>query len=346
MRVKRLVGSWKQGWLALGIGAGLWAGLLAPGVRTALADAPAADTASARPFIPMSEVLTHTEVEARFDGGLPDQRGGWIERRFYSQATRRDAGYMAYVPAGYGTSGRRYPTLYLLHGVGGPTGVGVEEWLGYALTEDLDRMIALGLIEPMIVVLPNGENSFWMNHFQDDGQRWGDFVAQELVRDVDSHFDTLPQRERRAVGGLSMGGYGALQLALNYPTVFGIAGAHSPTLRTEEQAPSFFGDHDWFAAHEPLSLVQSTSAALRVATWIDVGYGDKWRPAAEELASSIHERGAPLEFRVLEGEHEGWYWLEYLPEYLRFYSDELVTDARTPHGAPLAPSRSTNVFGA
>jgi enterochelin esterase-like enzyme len=332
--------------LALGTGVCLVASLVAPGTRIALADAPAADAATTRPYIPMSEMLTHTEVEERFSGGLPDIRGGWIERHFYSQATQRDAGYMVYVPAGYGTSGRRYPTLYLLHGVGGPSGVGVEEWLGYALTEDLDRMIALGLIEPMIVVLPNGENSFWMNHFQDNGERWGDFVAQELVRDVDAHFDTQPQRERRAVGGLSMGGYGALQLALNYPTVFGIAGAHSPTLRTEEQAPAFFGDHDWFAAHDPLWLVQSTNTALRVATWIDIGYGDKWRPAAEQLASAMKAKQAPVEFRVLEGEHEGWYWLEYLPEYLRFYSDELTATARTPYGAPLAPSRNANVFGA
>ena len=61
----------------------------------------------------------------------------------FSRSLGRETSYMAWLPPGYASSTQTYPTLYLLHGVGGPDGYGVEEWLGYALTEDLDRMLAV-----------------------------------------------------------------------------------------------------------------------------------------------------------------------------------------------------------
>jgi enterochelin esterase-like enzyme len=289
-------------------------------------------------FIPMTEQLSHDQLEILFEGGLPAQRGVWRHVTFFSRALGDEVSYMAWLPPGYDESTASYPTLYLLHGVGGGAGFGVEEWLGYALTEDLDRLLALGLIEPLLVVLPNGGQGYWINH-AGGGPRWADFVAADLVRHVDATFRTDARRERRAIGGLSMGGHGALQLALNHPDTFGIAGAHSPTLRPYEASPAFFGDPAWFARYDPLSLARATDAARRIATWIDVGSDDRWRPAAEALRSVLAAQRAPLEFRVLEGEHEGWYWQYYLPEYLRFYSAALHAPTTTPQGAPIVAPR-------
>ncbi|HEX2186988.1 MAG TPA: alpha/beta hydrolase-fold protein, partial [Chloroflexota bacterium] len=269
---------------------------------------------------------------------LPEVRGEWRDVRFFSRSLGREANYLVWVPPGYATSDVDYPALYLLHGVGGPGGFGVEEWLGYALTEDLDRMLALGLIQPMLVILPNGEQGYWINH-ADGGPKWADFVAQDLVKHVDATFRTDARRERRAVGGLSMGAHGALQLALNHPDVFGVAGAHSPTLRPFEESPEFFGDARWFARYDPLTLVKRTDAAQRVATWIDVGSDDTWRSATETLAKAMEAKQAPVTFQVLEGEHEGWYWFTYLPEYLNFYSNALHATTRTPQGAPAVAFR-------
>ena len=224
-------------------------------------------------YLPYSQLFTADRLEAPFAGGLPAARGEWREAHFFSRALHREEAYLVWLPPGYGDGRATYPTLYLLHGVGGPDGAGVGEWLGYALTEDLDRMLALGLLEPMLVVLPAGEQGYWMNH-ADGGPRWADFVARDLVTHVDATFRTDPRRERRAVGGLSMGGHGALQLALNFPDVFGIAGAHSPTLRPFADSPEFFGDPAWFARYDPLSLIQRTDAARRIAFWIDVGADD------------------------------------------------------------------------
>jgi enterochelin esterase-like enzyme len=299
---------------------------------------------SEQSFLPMTSQLSSDYLESYFAEShagavLPDRRGDWQIVEFFSPALGRQASYMAWLPPGYDTSTGTYPTLYLLHGVGGEDGFGVEEWLGYALTETIERMLSLGLIEPMIVVLPNGEQGYWMNH-SDGGPRWGDFVAIELVQHVDATFRTAAGRERRAIGGLSMGGHGALQLALNFPDTFSIAGAHSPTLRPFETSPEFFGDQNWFAQYDPLSLVRSSDAAPRIATWIDVGHEDTWRRSAELLRGAFQAKHAPLEFRTLEGEHEGWYWKHYLPEYLGFYSAALHATQWTPQGAPLVPGHS------
>ena len=261
-------------------------------------------------------------------------RGVLREVRFFSRALAREVAYLAWLPPGYGTELAPYPTLYLLHGAGNWESYGIEEWLGYALTEDLEGLLSLRLIAPMIVVLPEGEQGYWLNHAA-GGPRWGDFVAIDLVQHVDATFRTDARRERRAIGGLSMGGHGALQVTLNHPDVFSIAGAHSPTLRPFELSPRFFGDESEFARIDPLTLVRTTDAAPRVLTWIDVGAEDRWRESTEELVQALLGKDAPFLFHVLAGEHEGWYWQTYLPVYLRFYSAALSARAWTVQGAPI-----------
>ncbi|MBI3971772.1 MAG: hypothetical protein HY332_10835 [Chloroflexi bacterium] len=299
-------------------------------------DAAAAPASPA--YIPGDRLFTADRLEAIFDGARPEPLTEWTVQRFYSRALEREASYVVWLPADYATAKRTYPTLYLLHGVGGEEGYGPDEWIGYALTEDLERMLALGLIEPMIVVLPEGEQGYWMNH-ADGGPRWADFVAIDLVKHVDATFRTDARREKRAIGGLSMGAHGALQISLNYAGVFGVAGAHSPTIRPFETSPDFFGDPKWFARFDPLSLATNSDAAQRIATWIDIGNEDTWLPSAEALRRVYAAKKAPLEFRVLEGEHEGWYWAYYLPEYLHFYSTALNATATTPRGAPVVTMR-------
>jgi enterochelin esterase-like enzyme len=273
--------------------------------------------------IPMADLLTHDALEAQFNGQLPAQRGEWRTVTFFSRALGREVSYMAWLPPGYASSKQTYPSLYLLHGVGSAEAYGVEEWLGYALTEDLDRMLAAGMIDPMIVILPNGEQGYWINHAA-GGPQWADFVALDLVTHVDATFRTTATREARAIGGLSMGGHGAVQIAYNHPELFSVAGAHSPTIRTFETSPEFFGAAAHFAQYDPISLAQKTKAVREIATWIDVGADDRWRPMAQALGEALVAQGAPVQFRVLEGEHEGWYWKHYLPEYLSFYSRALT----------------------
>jgi S-formylglutathione hydrolase FrmB len=291
-------------------------------------------------YIPYEQLLTTSRLDALFGGVIPDEfLGQWREVRLFSRALGREASYLVWLPPGYAdpsNAGRTYPSLYLLHGVGGSAGYGPEEWLGYALTENLARLLAMGAIEPVIVVLPVGEQGYWINH-AGGGPRWADFVAVDLVRHVDATFRTSPVPQKRAIGGLSMGAHGALQLAYNHPDIFGIAGAHSPTLRPFAESPEFFGDERWFARFDPLTLAQRTDAARRVLTWIDIGSDDSWRASTEVLLRTLRSRGAPVISYVFEGEHQGWYWHEYGPEYLRFYATALYSRSSLDLGSPAPP---------
>jgi enterochelin esterase-like enzyme len=118
------------------------------------------------------------------------------ERRFYSPALDREMSYYVYFPPGYGTEGQRYPVLYMLHGGGGSK----DEWLAYGLVDSLDRLIASHDVQPMILVLPQGDTGYWVNQ-PNGGARWGDYVATDLVRQVDATFRTRETAAQRAIGG-------------------------------------------------------------------------------------------------------------------------------------------------
>ncbi len=150
---------------------------------------------------------------------------------FQSKALARPMHYLVYEPAGYDSSpDRRYPVLYMLHGIGGGFGgtIGNEtEWPGYGLLAAADRLIANGQIEPLLIVLPEGDQSYWMDA-ANGGPKYGAYVTDDLVDEIDGRFRTMPDRQQWAIGGLSMGGFGAFALAMLRPDEFGIAGAHSP----------------------------------------------------------------------------------------------------------------------
>lgn len=137
-----------------------------------------------------------------------------------------------YLPPGYAQAGAtRYPVLYFLHAFGGSAG----EWTDgkdpqRTLQHTLDTLIAEGTLAPLIVVLPNGKNRYGGSYWQDSSVTggWETYVARDVVAHVDRTYRTLAQPQSRGVAGHSMGGFGALTLALRHPDVFGSAWAMSP----------------------------------------------------------------------------------------------------------------------
>jgi enterochelin esterase-like enzyme len=150
--------------------------------------------------------------------------------------TRREAS--VYLPPGY-TEGRRYPVLYLLHGIGGNQ----HEWSGYVRANTvLDNLIADGKALPMIVVMPNGraladdrqpspERTFTPEHVA-GFERFERELLETLVPAIDKAYPTLAERGKRAIAGLSMGGGQALNFGLGHPDVFGAVGGFSSAPNT------------------------------------------------------------------------------------------------------------------
>ena len=145
---------------------------------------------------------------------------------------RPDPEVAIYLPPGYDDEPRRrYPVLYLLHGIGGThadwTGRGYG---GVTLQAAMERLVAAGTVPPMIVVMPTAMTPYGGSFYVDSAVNggWATYVARDLVAHVDGTYRTLARREHRGVAGHSMGGYGAITLASSRPEVFGAAWAMSP----------------------------------------------------------------------------------------------------------------------
>jgi enterochelin esterase-like enzyme len=241
-----------------------------------------------------------------------------LDHSLYASTIGISTSYSIFLPPGYAETTRRYPVLYMLHGVAGDS----TEWQSIGLLEAADRLIQDGKIEPMLIVLPNGGANYWVNHA--GGARWGDYLVSDVVASVDREYRSIPDRTDRAVGGLSMGGEGALRMAMLNPDVFGIAAAHSPSLRTayDQLSPELqrlYGtEADWRAV-SGLWLATDSPAAYRVTISLDVGQDDPWRQNVELLHARLDERGIAHRFEVLPGEHAAEYWIENVDRYVTFY---------------------------
>jgi len=130
--------------------------------------------------------------------------------------------------------------------------------------------------------------------------------------------------DRAHVVGLSMGGFGALSLAMLYPATFGTAGAHSPSLWTLP-GPDFFGDAGFFAVHDPSELLHTQPQLARgLKLWLDVGGQDPLEGArSEALHAQLVADGVPLAWHEWPGDHSGTYWGGHMADYLRFYDAAL-----------------------
>jgi enterochelin esterase-like enzyme len=254
---------------------------------------------------------------ARYLAGelLHGQIAGTLEsEQFFSSALYANMSYFIYLPPGYDDDERRYPTLYMLHGNSGSN----EEWLAYGLVDLADEMIVTGEIEPMIIVLPEGGlSSYWVN-WPDDGPRFADYLNVDLVRHIGSTYRVLPGARNKALGGLSMGGTGALVNAFRHPNIWGAVGAHSPALPQEGER-DMLGEGADFRDRDPVSLALNTTGLTRLAVWMDIGDDDDWLPRAEQLNDALEARHIGHTYAVTPGEHDGDYWASHIPDYLRFY---------------------------
>ena len=252
-----------------------------------------------------------------------------------SRALGGDLVYALYLPPGYDDSARRYPVLYLLHGALGNH----LEWLhsGY-LQETLDAMIADGRVDPMIVVMPEADNSWYVDSKSIGGP--GDYetaIAEDLVAEVDKTLRTKPDRWARGIGGLSMGGFGALRLAFHEPFRYGAAAAFSGAFwasvrpdtvlpaRVDKVFAGAFGapfDPARLIAANPLSMIDRLAEARAPPpVFLTVGDRDRFKLYLEtfEVFRRMRERGLPVEMRMTDGDHEWSTWAAELGDALFFF---------------------------
>ena len=218
-----------------------------------------------------------------------------------------------YLPPGYATHpARRYPVLYLLHGEPGRPGAFLAT-VRLGVVED--ELVALRRARPMILVMPFGSTGSFTDKEWANGARphegWETFVARDVVQAVDSRFRTIRAGWARGIGGLSEGGYGAINIAIHHPGEFGLVESWSG-YETADDVPSIFGRRPaLLARNTPLDTIGGAAAALRRAHtffWLYTGSTDRFRPQNEAFASKLARAGLGHRFTVVRGGHDWALW--------------------------------------
>lgn len=212
---------------------------------------------------------------------------------------------------------QRFPVLYLLHGHGG-------SYLSWLHICDLR---ALAERYGMIFVCPHGENSWYWDSPLDPRSQFETFVSTELVDWVDARYPTIPAREGRAITGLSMGGHGALWVALRHKDRFGAAGSTSGGVDIRPFPDSWhmknqLGERDenperW-DAHTVIEQVDSLKNG-ELALIFDCGYEDFFYQVNLNLHDKLLKQDVGHDFQVRPGAHNGAYWSISLPSQLVFF---------------------------
>ena len=235
------------------------------------------------------------------------------------------------LPPNYFKSNRRYPVLYLLHGLFGH----YDDWVTrtnlaeYAANYDL------------IIITPEGHDSWYVDSATVPTDKYESYIVRELIPDVDARFRTIKDRRGRGIAGLSMGGYGALKYGLKYRDYFVFAGSMSgaldPANRSEEH-PGFLWDvlrPSLTVAFGPLNsrarqdndlhqIARNLTAADISSLpylYLDCGLEDGFLATNREFAEILLSKKIVHQYRQLPGAHNWGYWDRQVKEILRVYAE-------------------------
>lgn len=266
-----------------------------------------------------------------------------------SAILRHPVNYCVALPGDYAASAsERYPALYFLHGLF----ENEQSWGERGGQQVLDQLVSRQEMGRFLVVLPDGGKSFYVNSL-DGRERYEDFFIQELVPAIDRKYRTMSRAEERGISGTSMGGYGALHLAMRHSGVFGSASAHSAALLPKIPNPipregrwGFYArvlegpfgsplDESYWETNNPLALAQHPEDFVHLELYFDCGDHDRYgfEEGAQLLDQILTSKGFPHEFDLRPGDH-GWSYLNQVLKYsLLFHWRSFEQALRTPRAS-------------
>jgi S-formylglutathione hydrolase FrmB len=260
--------------------------------------------------------------------------GSAIEfKSFDSQSLGMPARYSIFLPPSFSKNpSRTYPVIYFLHGLNNDETSWTVERYGH-IQNTLEQMIVSGKLPELIMVHPRGDNGFYCNYIN-GSRRYEDLVTQELISYMETHYRASKGRENRAIAGTSMGGYGALKIAMKFPDRYAAVVGQSPILfpganplELSEDAKSsrfysffvnmlnpVFGNpirQDLWDANNPLVLAKSGKLG-NLKIYFDYGTSDRYiqltrlDEGSEALDRILSESRVPHTFKIRPDEPHGW----------------------------------------
>ncbi len=234
--------------------------------------------------------------------------GEMVPFDFRSPTAGENLRYRVYVPPCYLETQKRYPYVILLHGQGSNE----QQWGEIGAPETLDQGIRLGALAPMIMVMPYTGALGNRDPFP-PSQTYETIVLNELIPAIERDFCTINNRDHRAIGGISRGGFWAYSIGLRHPDLFSAVGGHSAVF-VQNNAPP---------ASNPLDLAQNVSFLEEVSPrmYLDNAASDPAGRGLELFSSRLSARGIAHTYIIHPlGDHSNDYWSLHVSDYLTFYA--------------------------
>lgn len=208
--------------------------------------------------------------------------------------------FRIYLPPCYDEkTDQRYPVLYLLHGQTYTD----DQWIRLGAVEVADELILSGESVPFIIVFP--DDRYWN---LPPGPGFGQRLEEALIPYIDSTYRTLPDRNQRAIGGMSRGAGWALHLGLTRWDLFGTIGLHSLAVLQKDASEI----RDWLRDIPPLS---------RPRVFMDIGDNDQEYEMAQQVEAQFNAFHLTHEWHLYSGSHTEEYWSAHVEEYIRWYAE-------------------------
>lgn len=232
---------------------------------------------------------------------------------FYSPALQREMQYRVFMPAE--NRGRKLPVVYLLHGGGGT----FRDWSNYT---DAAR-----LGTGMLLVMPQGDDSYYVNAASRSEDRYENYIIDDLAADVAQRFPGRMDREGRAIIGVSMGGFGAINLAFHHPEKFIFVGGISSAIDVPRRPFSLrrFGQSSRYKVlfgpggseirhkNDPFFEIRTANPAKLPYFYLSCGQQEGLLAPNREFAAFLDRQGIKHEFHSLPGGHDWNRWNSELP---------------------------------
>ncbi len=220
---------------------------------------------------------------------------GVIDTRLLDKPMR----YNVYLPPCYSDNPeKRYPVLYLLHG----QGFSEDQWLRIGAASAATRLISSGQLPPFLIIMP-----YDYSYQQPTDYQFEEVMVGLLLPQIDMAYRTIPDRDHRAIGGLSRGGAWAIHIGIRHPDLFSAIGAHSPAIFYTDTSTMRLRLRDLLKGPVPVF-------------YVDAGDSDVEFENVDRFASLLDEMNLPHEWHYNIGFHNEKYWSAHVEEYLRWYA--------------------------
>lgn len=246
---------------------------------------------------------------------------------FRSSALGRDMPYRVVVPATVKPDAK-FPVIYLLHGGG-------ADFHSWSNDSDVAGFAERGFI----LVMPEGSSSYYVNAVKRPQERYEDYIVTDLIANVEQNFPAVADREGRAIVGVSMGGFGAINLSLKHPDLFGFVGALSPALDVPTRPFSIHRIGQWREhssifgpwgsetrrANDPYRLALNADPNRMPYIYFSCGEQEGLLPANRKFAQILSDHHFQFEFHRVPGGHSWNQWNARLPDLFRSLSEHITS---------------------